>query len=62
MPVFLRRFEYRRIRLNSNYRIGNNNRNYDGRKQQHFLARGDALACLAESMHKNMLQHCICIL
>ena len=45
------RFEHRRRRLNSNYRMGQNNRNYDGRKQR-FLAGVDALVNLAEPMHK----------
>ena len=49
---FLWRFKYRRRRLNSNYRIGYNNRDYDERKQDIFLAFGDALVYLAKPMHK----------
>ena len=53
MPVFVWAFEYRRRRLNSNYRIAWNNRNHDGRKQDIFLAGGDALVYLAKPMNKN---------
>ena len=49
---FLWRFNYRRRRLNSNYRIGYNNRDYDERKQDIFLASGDALVYLAKPVHK----------
>ena len=33
--------------VNSNYRVEQNNRNFDGRKQRHFLGDGDALVYLA---------------
>ena len=52
MPVFVWTFEYRRRRLNSNYHIALNNRNYAGRKQDIFLAGGDALVYLAKPVNK----------
>ena len=51
MLVFLWRFEHKRRRINSNYRMGQNNHKYDGRKQRRFSS-VDALVNLAEPMHK----------
>ena len=38
--------------VNSNYRIGQSNRNYEGRNNDIFLAGGDALVYVAGPMHK----------
>ena len=53
---FLWRFEYTR-RLNANFCIGSNNRNYDGENNDIFLVGGDALVYLAETMQKNIPKH-----
>ena len=57
MPVFLWKFEYRRRRLNFNYRIDKVIIITMEENSDIFLAGGDALGYLIELMHKNIPQN-----